>query len=252
MQRYFVPNENWAGEHVILTDDDFHHVVRVMRFKEGDKIICNHPEGQASICEITQVENNRVIAMILENLEGSAELPVNVTIAQGLPKGDKMDLIIQKGTELGASSFIPFQADRSVVLWDSKKMEKKLVRYSKIAKEASEQSHRNKIPSIHPAMQISELLEESSQYELKIFPYEEEAKGKQSPSLGDILQKAEPGQKIFVCIGPEGGFSSEEAEKLIQQGFHPVRLGPRILRTETAALYTLASISYHLEELRCQ
>ncbi|MFC3039105.1 16S rRNA (uracil(1498)-N(3))-methyltransferase [Virgibacillus xinjiangensis] len=252
MQRYFVPQENWKSEQVFITNDDFHHITRVMRFKEDDSLICNHPDGRAYICEISGIEKNQVVAVIREKLEGSAELPVGVTIAQGLPKGDKMELIIQKGTELGAASFIPFQADRSIVVWNGKKMEKKLERYSKITKEASEQSHRNKIPNIHQTMSLSELLEESAPYDVKIFPYEEEAKGSQRPSFGKVLKDIHPGQHIFACIGPEGGFSPKEAEQLISHGFHPVRLGPRILRTETAALYVLASISYHFEELRCQ
>ncbi|WP_042223415.1 16S rRNA (uracil(1498)-N(3))-methyltransferase [Oceanobacillus manasiensis] len=250
MQRYFVPEENWYPESVTISGDDVHHINRVVRLREGDKIICSHPAGHAARCTITFVESDNVHVTIEEWLESSVELPLEVTIAQGLPKGDKLDLIVQKGTELGANAFIPFQAARSVVKWDDKKLQKKVERLEKIAKEASEQSHRNLIPLVETKTSLSELIEVSKQYDIKIFAYEEEAKTESYQSFSTILQGMEVGQKLLVLIGPEGGISGEEAEQLKASGFHPVRLGPRILRTETAALYTLASISYHFEELR--
>ncbi|SHF67922.1 16S rRNA (uracil(1498)-N(3))-methyltransferase [Ornithinibacillus halophilus] len=251
MQRYFVPHTNWKENEVIIDGDDAHHIVRVMRFQVGDNIIANHPEGKASICEIVHIEDRTVQAVIKEWLDGTVELPVEVTIAQGLPKGDKFDLVLQKGTELGANQFIPYQAERSIVKWDKKKADKKLQRYSKIVKEASEQSHRNQIPVIKPVMNLTELIKESDYYDVKIFPYEEEAKTSTYNSFGNVVQGLSSGKRILVCIGPEGGFSENEVGKLRDNGFLPVRLGPRILRTETASLYVLSSISYHLEELGC-
>lgn len=251
MQRYFVPESDWDNMNITIRGDDAHHINRVIRSKEGDRVICNHPNGKAAICEIFEIASSEIHLKIQEWLEKSAELPVDVTISQGLPKGDKFDLIVQKGTELGAHSFIPFNAERSVVVWDDKKMDKKMKRFAKIVKEASEQSHRNRIPRIMPMMTLSELIEESSSYDVKIFPYEEEARSDHHKSLGKIVNGLESGQKLLICIGPEGGFSANEASELTKNGFSPVRLGPRILRTETAALYVLASISYHLEELGC-
>ncbi|GAB3050781.1 16S rRNA (uracil(1498)-N(3))-methyltransferase [Virgibacillus ainsalahensis] len=251
MQRYFVPESNWMNTEVVITGDDVHHIGRVIRHKAGDKIICNKPNGQAAVCEIISVDQEQVLAVIQEWLDETAELPVNITIAQGLPKGDKFDLILQKGTELGAHSFIPFQAERSVVVWDNKKKEKKAKRFQKIVKEASEQSHRNKIPEVKAPMPLDELIKESTGYDVKMFAYEEEAKTKDHQSFASIVNTLEVGASLLVCIGPEGGFSQKEAEKLKQNGFYAVRLGPRILRTETASLYVLASISYHFEELRC-
>ncbi|PAV29018.1 16S rRNA (uracil(1498)-N(3))-methyltransferase [Virgibacillus profundi] len=251
MQRYFVPESAWNGNIVTIKDDDAHHIHRVMRFKEGDQVICNHPDGSAAICNLIAVGSDEVRLEVEDWLNESVELPIEVTIAQGLPKGDKLDLILQKGTELGASSFIPFQAERSVVVWDNKKIEKKMKRFSKIVKEASEQSHRNKVPEIKSPMTMSALLKESQKYDVKIFAYEEEAKIVDFQSFGTLLNKLKKDQSLFVCIGPEGGFSPKEAETLRDNNFYPVRLGPRILRTETAALYALASISYHFEELRC-
>ncbi|HLR66499.1 16S rRNA (uracil(1498)-N(3))-methyltransferase [Virgibacillus alimentarius] len=251
MQRYFVPRDNWENDQVYIHGDDAHHISKVMRFKINDKVICNHPNGQAAICTITSFDTNLIKLAVIEWLNEQVELPFQITIAQGLPKGDKLDFILQKGTELGAHSFIPFQAQRSIVKWDKKKTEKKLNRFDKIVKEASEQSHRNKIPIIQDIMAISDLVHESRNYDVKLFAYEEEAKVDHEHSFGTLVSNLKEGQRVLVCIGPEGGFSTNEVDLLKKNNFTAVRLGPRILRTETAALYVLASISYHFEELRC-
>ncbi|WP_438804703.1 16S rRNA (uracil(1498)-N(3))-methyltransferase [Oceanobacillus saliphilus] len=251
LQRYFISSSNFSDNEVIITGDDVHHITRVMRNHIGDKIICNNDEGKAALCRISLIADNTVTAEIEAWLVESVEQPVNITIAQGIPKGDKFELILQKGTELGATCFIPYQAARSVSLWDDKKQAKKMKRFEKIVKEASEQSHRNKVPTIKKAMNLNALLNESKNYDVAIFAYEEQAKVAHYQSFGRIINELLPNQNLLVCIGPEGGFSENEADLLKESGFHPVRLGPRILRTETAALYVLASISYHFEELRC-
>jgi len=252
LQRYFIPQEKWNDNQILIKGDDAHHIARVMRFQPEDKIICNHPDGRAAICTIMSIDQHVVHVAKEEWLEEEAELPIHITIAQGLPKGDKLDLVLQKGTELGAHAFIPFQAERSVVVWDRKKKDKKMKRFRKIVKEASEQSHRNKIPLIKETMSVAALIHESTAYDIKLFAYEEEAKVSHFQSFGTIVNNLEEGQHVLICIGPEGGFSEKEVQQLKENDFLSVRLGPRILRTETAALYTLASISYHFEELRCK
>jgi len=219
--------------------------------KPGEKVFCSHPDGRTAACMILGVKDISVELLVDEWLTQSAELPVHVTIAQGLPKGDKFELILQKGTELGASAFLPFQADRSVAIWDEKKFAKKQPRFDKIVKEASEQSHRNKVPEIFPVISSNALAEQSKTFDCAVFAYEEEARTEAHHSLAKILHEIRPGMRLLVCIGPEGGFSEREAELFKAAGIKPARLGPRILRTETASLYALASISYHLEELRC-
>lgn len=251
MQRYFVPLSNWKDNKVLIQSDDAHHITRVMRLKENDKIICNHPDGYAALCHISNINPTEVEAVIVEKLEENTELPVAITIAQGLPKGDKFDYVLQKGTELGASAFIPFQAERSIVQWNQKKYAKKEQRLTKIIKEASEQSHRNKQPVMHPVMSLEDIVKESEHYALKIFPYEEEAKGPDYHTLGQAVQQLKENDNMLVCIGPEGGFSEKEVNILKANAFIPVRIGPRILRSETAALYVLSSISYHFEEQGC-
>jgi len=251
LQRYFIPEEDWKDDKILIKGDDQHHITRVMRLNVSDQIICVHPSSYVAICKITNINESYVEAMIEQDLHEDKELPVSITIAQGLPKGEKLDFVLQKGTELGAAAFIPFQADRSVVKWDHKKFSKKKQRFTKIIKEASEQSHRNKQPMITSFMTLPELIEESKRYDKKIFPYEEEAKGSDHQLFGDVVNGIKKGDKVLVCIGPEGGFSQKEVDMLKENDFLPVRLGPRILRTETAALYVLASVSYHFEELRC-
>ncbi|WP_077621459.1 16S rRNA (uracil(1498)-N(3))-methyltransferase [Sediminibacillus massiliensis] len=250
MQRYFVSDYDPENATVTITGDDVHHISRVMRMEAGDSIICMVPEGHGAMCRIAEVKEDLVVAEIIEWLEEAKDLPVMITIAQGLPKGDKMELVLQKGTELGAFAFLPFQADRSIVKWDYKKAEKKLSRYGKIVKEASEQSHRTSIPRIHQVVNLVELLELSKQYDHKIFAYEDEAKSDTFQRFGDVLNEVTIGQSVLVCFGPEGGFSEREVEMLRENGFLSVRLGPRILRAETAPLYLLSAVSYHFEEMR--
>ncbi|SET64872.1 16S rRNA (uracil1498-N3)-methyltransferase [Salinibacillus kushneri] len=250
MQRYFVPESGWTEEKVILKDDDAHHISNVMRMKKEDHIICNHPKGKAALCEIVDVSVNEITSKIVKWLNEQKDMPVNISIAQALPKGDKLDLIVQKGTELGAYSFIPFKGDRSVVKWDQKKADKKIKRLEKIAKEASEQSHRTTIPSIEDIKSFKELLQSAHYFDHLIVASEGEAK-KDSPTLlGNIIKKIQPDEHVLTVVGPEGGFSQQELEQLMKEEFDFTRFGPRILRTETAPLYFLSVMSYQFEELR--
>ncbi len=251
MQRYFIPTDGWLqNEKVEILDGDHHHIATVMRMKPGDEIICCHPNGRSCLCEIEEINNQLVSCRIVKWLEEHKELPVSVTIAQALPKGDKLDLIVQKGTELGASAFIPFEASRSVVKWDPKKADKKVSRLVKIAKEASEQSHRTKIPEIHSLVSFKQLLQKVRSYKHIIVASEVEAKKDEPVRLSTSIQQMSLGDEVLVVIGPEGGFSEQEMDLLAKEDFQFTRFGPRILRTETAALYFLSVMSYQFEEQR--
>lgn len=251
MQRYFVPIEGWHDNQIVkLSDNDVHHISRVMRMELGNKIICCHPEGKAAVCEITEITNDFITCCIVKWLNEEKEFPIEVTIVQGIPKGDKLEYIIQKGTELGATAFIPYQAARSIVKWDNKKADKKINRLEKIAKEASEQSHRTKIPKIESLHSFKEILYSEEEYDVKLFAYEEEAKVvNPQHSLKSAIKSIKKNNKVMMVIGPEGGFSTDEADQLKLKGFKSVRLGPRILRTETAPLYFLSALSYEIEEM---
>ncbi|MCM2980707.1 16S rRNA (uracil(1498)-N(3))-methyltransferase [Niallia circulans] len=244
MQRYFAKNEE---DTFFIQEDDYHHIVRVMRMDIDDEIYCVNSLQQAARCRIEKISENEVIAKVVQWLEGEIELPISVSIVSGLPKGDKLEWIIQKGTELGAFKFIPFIAARSVVKWDEKKGGKKLVRWNKIAKEAAEQSHRTMIPEVSSPISIKELIKLSEGYNVKLIAYEEEAREGESSVLTKSLESMTKGQSILALFGPEGGLTESEVALLKEHGFVTCGLGPRILRTETAPLYLLSAVSYHFE-----
>jgi 16S rRNA (uracil1498-N3)-methyltransferase len=249
MQRYFAPY-SVTKEAFGITGEDYRHIIKVMRMKEDDQIICVAEDHKAALCMITNISDEIVTAQVVQWLEESVELPIEVSIVSGLPKGDKLDLIIQKGTELGAHKFIPFIAARSIVKWDEKKADKKISRWQKIAKEAAEQSHRNLIPEVVSPVGLQSLIEKSDSYDIKLVAYEEVSRQGEIMNLVKSLQSLERGGSLMVVFGPEGGLTAGEVEKLLDCGFISCGLGPRILRTETAPLYLLSAVSYQLELLR--
>ena len=237
MQRYF-------SETTCISGEDARHITRVMRQNIGDEIIVVI-KGVAQICEITAIEDD-VFVELTGRTVASPEMPVTVTIACGLPKGDKLELIAQKGTELGMHSLLPFEAKRSIVKWDAKKGSKKTERLQKIAKEAAEQSHRTHIPAIQNPVSFKQLLAELGNYDVVFIADEEEAKIAERITFKQVLQTTDA-KTMLLVFGPEGGIAREEAEALRVAGAKTMSLGPRILRAETAPLYALAAISYELE-----
>lgn len=246
MQRYFV-NQSADETRFTIAGDDYHHIARVMRMKEGDQIICVTPLNKSAVCAIAEITDEQVITEVVQWISGTSELPIEVTIVSGLPKGDKLEWIIQKGTELGAFQFIPFISARSVVKWDEKKAEKKLERWQKIAKEAAEQSHRTILPKVKSPINIKSLIKISEDFDYKLIAFEEEAKQGEASVLSKILAEMEKGQTLLFVFGPEGGLTEQEVSSLSEHGFRSCGLGPRILRTETAPLYALSAVSYHFE-----
>ncbi|MBS4194735.1 16S rRNA (uracil(1498)-N(3))-methyltransferase [Lederbergia citri] len=250
MQRYFL-NETYNDQKSIsISGDDFHHISRVMRMKEDDMFWVVFKDGKAATVKISQILDSFLEADIIDFENVDKELPIFIAIASGLPKGDKLEWIIQKGTELGASEFIPFIATRSVVKWESKKESKKLERWNKIAKEAAEQAHRQLLPVVHRPHTLNEMIQYSHQFDWKIVAYEEAAKEGENSNLVRILQSVKPKDKILIVFGPEGGITVPEKDQLTSHGFEICGLGPRILRTETAPLYALTAISYQFELMR--
>ncbi|MGY3724324.1 16S rRNA (uracil1498-N3)-methyltransferase [Granulicatella balaenopterae] len=247
MQRYFIEEALTLGTEIEVTDDIYHHMIRVMRMKEGEKcwfVDTNHELFQISV---KKIKEKLVIVSIDEQVAQNVEMPINVAIACGLPKGDKLDLIVQKSTELGVNKIIPMTIVRNVVKWKQDKMVKKVSRLQKIAKEAAEQSHRLQIPEVTSVMSIKEIIALSKDYDATIVAYEEEAKVGEASAFAKTLASLSPGQSILMIFGSEGGLTPEEVEQMTQAGIIACGLGPRILRTETAPLYALAAISYHFE-----
>jgi 16S rRNA (uracil1498-N3)-methyltransferase len=246
MQRYFIEKECVQENIMSIHGDDARHMTKVMRMKAGDIVQCI-VDGRTATCEITDFTNESVHVHVVEWIEESNELPIHVTIASGLPKGDKLEYIVQKSTELGAAAFLPFSAARSIVKWDEKKGKKKVERLEKIAKEAAEQSYRTIIPHITNPISFKQLLAKSSEYDMCIVAYEEDAKSGESKALKRVFDQLNQGQKLLVVFGPEGGLAEEEITQLEEAHFVRCSLGSRILRTETAPLYVLSAVSYNFE-----
>ncbi|RPF55584.1 16S rRNA (uracil(1498)-N(3))-methyltransferase [Aquisalibacillus elongatus] len=251
MQRYFIPGDQWLDEQVVIRDDDYHHIANVMRMKEETSIIGCKPNGQAYLLTIDQITKGQVDCKIVKELNENNELPIHITLAQGIPKGDKLDYVVQKSTELGISTFIPLQMERTIVKWDHKKEQKKLDRLYKIAKEASEQSHRSLIPDIKPIQPVESLFKQRT-FDHVLVASEFLAKGQdQQQSFKEAINQVHDGDHILLIVGPEGGFTESEIQFLEQNDARSIRLGSRILRTETAPLYALSALSFYFEEWRC-
>ncbi|MEK6189485.1 MAG: 16S rRNA (uracil(1498)-N(3))-methyltransferase [Carnobacterium alterfunditum] len=249
MQRYFLNEDlkDYQNQTISIGGDSFHHMIKVMRMKVDHRVYLVTKDQQAFIAKINAIEENKVLLNWVEDDLRQQELPIDVTIASGLPKGDKLDLIVQKGTELGASAFIPFAGSFSITKWDTKKAAKKIERLQKIAQEAAEQSHRTKVPTLQPLASVKQLIEMKEQFDVCLVAYEESAKAGEDQNFVKGLKMLPAGGKLLIVFGPEGGLSKDEVGAFIQSGFLPCALGPRILRTETAPLYALAAASYHFE-----
>lgn len=237
MQRYFASINN---KQVILKQDDVFHLTKVMRMGINDNIEIVDENHQAYLAIIKSI--NPLLIEIQEPILKQSELAEDVTLFFGLAKSDKIELVIQKATELGVKKIILFQGKRSVVKFEQKDFERKLPRYSSIAKEAAEQCHREYIPSIEYRKSISEI--KNDLCEVNLFAYELDA-GKTN-SFDEIFKQKH--KSLSVIIGPEGGFDSSEAEELNKLGFKNISLGKRILRCETAAIYALSVIAFNLEK----
>lgn len=245
MQRYFVNNQAIYNNLIIITDDDCHHMYRVMRMVPGDTVFVSDEDQNTYLCQIKDISSERVTLMIKEKIDQNNEMKIQVTIAQGLVRREKQEEVVQKITQLGAAGYLPVVMEYSVVKLNTDKTEKKKERLQKIAKEAAEQSHRSALLKVFEPITFNEFISLKDQYDLCLFAYEEMAKSGES-SLKNILNTF-TGQKILILFGPEGGISTNEAQILKSNGFFPVELGPRILRTETAPLYFLSAISYEFE-----
>jgi 16S rRNA (uracil1498-N3)-methyltransferase len=246
MQRYVV--NDVFSENLLLTivGEDAKHIQKVMRMQPGQMILVVS-KGQAFESEIVSFNGHDVNVKRVSGPLSSNELPKKVTICCGLPKGEKLDLITQKGTELGMFELVLFEAERSIVKWDIQKGRKKQERLQKIAKEAAEQSHRTIVPVIHQLLSFKQMLELSSKYDVLFVADEEDAKQQTRTRFADQIIKANDKDSICIVFGPEGGLSRTEIQKLHEKGFQSISLGPRILRAETAPMYVLSAISYEFE-----
>lgn len=244
MHKFFTPKELFYENEARILGEDVKHIYRVLRLEEGEKVVINNLQGEEFLGRITEITKTEVKVVIDEKLEVNNESPLEVYLYQGLPKAAKMDLIVQKGTELGFKEITPIITERVDV--KLKGEFKKLDRLERIALEASKQSKRTFIPKINSPISFKELEEELKLMDLVVVPYEN-AENFGVKSLVKNIDKSI--KKLGIIIGPEGGFEEEEINKLKDNGAYIVTLGPRILRTETAGFVCGSLLQYELGDL---
>lgn len=244
MQNFFVYDWQVQGDMVTIEGTDVNHIVNVLRMKVGEEVSVHDDVNRKYLCRIAELQEDKVCLSILEQQTSDTELPCRIYLFQGLPKGDKMEWIIQKGVELGAYAIVPVATKRAVVKLDEKKAQKKVARWNSIAESAAKQSGRGMIPEVLPVMKFAEALQFAEDLDLNLIPYEK------AEGIADTKQRIaeiRPGQSIGIFIGPEGGFEEAEVEMAKEMQAVPVTLGRRILRTETAGMTMLSILMYHLE-----
>lgn len=242
MYNFFTDNQQINGKFYI-TGGDYNHIKNVLRMKKGEQFLVSHG-GVSHLCELEDFESDSVIATIVEENYQDTSLPIEIHLFQGLPKADKLELIIQKTVELGVSKIIPVEMKRSIVKLDDKKKDGKTARWQAIAESASKQSKRTSIPTVETAVSYAKALEMAKELDLIILPYE--SKNGMLDTI-NALKEIKAGMKIGVIIGPEGGFDEKEIEKAEELGAKIISLGKRILRTETAAITAVAMLMLHAE-----
>ncbi|MEA4973149.1 Ribosomal RNA small subunit methyltransferase E [bioreactor metagenome] len=245
MPRFFVEEENIKDNIISLYGDDAGHISRVLRSKTGDMMTVCDGSGNDYEAAIIEISDNTVKLEIKNTTYTESEPAVKIILFQGLPKGDKMELIIQKCVELGVYSIIPVNTERCIVKLDKNKEKKKIERWQKVSESAAKQSGRGIVPQIGEVMSFGEALKKASQLDMSMIPYELERDRGLKEFLDDYRTKN--GRTLGIFIGPEGGFAFEEIEKALNSGILPVTLGKRILRTETAGMTAVANTLFYLD-----
>lgn len=246
LPRFFVDDRAAVGEAIALPPDEAHHAARVLRLRAGDRIIACDGSGREFITELTEVAPNRVAGRVEQAQSGACEPPLHLTLVQGIPKGDKMEMVIQKGTEVGVSEFVPLITARTQVALDARKALNRTERWRRVALEAAKQCGRAVLPQVRPPQTLREFAARWPG-DLLLVPWEEAGA---EVAAGYVL-RALPREvdRVAVVIGPEGGLEAAEVAALTEVGGRTVSLGPRILRTETAGMVVAALIMYELGDM---
>jgi 16S rRNA (uracil1498-N3)-methyltransferase len=240
MYNFFVERDKFYNHTVDIKDENFNHIKNVLRMKIDDELIVSCKEtGNSFLCKISEIGDNKIVCKIIEERE-STEPKVEVTLFQGIPKSDKMELIIQKTVEVGINKIYPVEMKFCI---GKIKDNKKITRWQTISEAAAKQSKRNIIPTIENPISFKEMAEVLKEYDLALVAYENEEK----TNIKEVLQQNPDAKKIAIIIGPEGGISKEEVESLVSNGTKEVSLGKRILRTETASISMLSMIMYQYD-----
>lgn len=245
MYRFFVEKYQIHDGRVDITGEDVNHIRNVLRMRPGEEVLISTGDEWEYTCAIERLEEDRVTLRVEDASRPGRELASKIWLFQCLPKGDKMETVIQKAVELGAYTVVPVASSRCVVKLDERRAAQKAVRWNAIAEAAAKQSKRLIIPEVRGVMRFRDALEAAADLDVKLIPYE-----RQDGMEGTrkILNAIRPGQSVAVMIGPEGGFDDAEVQLAREHGFEPVTLGKRILRTETAGMTMLSILMYLLEQ----
>lgn len=244
MQHFFVTPSQVEGERIYIEGSDVNHMKNVLRMRPGEAVAISDGDNLKYRCVVEGYEEGRAVLAIQQRMPVDTELPCRITLFQGLPKQDKMELIVQKAVELGASQVVPVATRRSVVKLDEKKAAKKTQRWQQIAESAAKQAGRGYIPQVSSVLSYQEALEKAGELDVLLIPYEL-AEGMEEARK--VVASIAQGQSVGIFIGPEGGFEKEEVDAAIHQGAKAITLGRRILRTETAGLAILSILMFRLE-----
>lgn len=244
MYHFFVTPAQIKDGYAVITGQDVNHIRNVLRMKAGEQVGIRDGISRNYICELETIGQDEIRARILSEETDSSELPARLYLFQGLPKSDKMEFIIQKAVELGVYQIIPVATRRAVVKLDKKKEEAKVKRWNAIAESAAKQSGRMLVPEVTGVMTLTEAYAYAEDFDVRLIPYEL-AEG--MAETKQILKTVRSGMQVGIFIGPEGGFDTEEVEQAIAAGVHPITLGRRILRTETAGMTALSILMFQLE-----
>ena len=243
MYNFFVDESCRQDDRFLISGSDYNHIRNVLRMQPGDHFLvsCN---GVSCLCCLEQLEEETVVAQIEEEDYQNTELPVKIYLFQGLPKSDKMELIIQKTVELGVAGIVPVEMKRCVMKLEEKKKKSRQARWQAIAESAAKQSKRNVIPEVLDVLTYKQAMDQIKELDLFLVPYENE---RGMEATRDALNQIRPGMSVGILIGPEGGFDPKEVTQAQEAGAVIVSLGKRILRTETAAMTTVGMCMLHIE-----
>ncbi len=244
MPRFFIDAKAQKSDTVTLVGEDARHIALSLRMAKGDAVTVSGPDGVEYECVLTDIHPESVVAEVVREKLNLTESPCEIRLYVGLPKGDKLDLIIQKATELGVAKIIPFSSERCVVKPDAGSADKKLQRRQRIAEEAAKQCGRGRIPEVVHPMRFADAVKDAAAADVPLFLYEGEGTESLYPVLKEKLRR---GATVSVMTGAEGGFSPSEVEAAVSLGMKSCGIGRRILRCETAPLYVLSAVAYESE-----
>lgn len=245
MYRFFVNAENILEDTILVTGSDVNHIKNVLRMKIGEEILISDGNDKEYVCSILNMDDEKVEAKILDINGPGRELPIKVYLFQGLPKGDKMETVIQKMVELGVYGIVPVSTKRSIVKLDAKKAANKVKRWNTISESAAKQSKRGIIPRVNDVYTFKQAIDMAKELDMIIMPYEE---ADDMEKTRNIIRGLKKDTSVGIFIGPEGGFAKEEVNAVMEENGTPITLGKRILRTETAGMAIMSVIMFMMEE----